>query len=122
MADEKLRKRWQKYNTKRKIYHHQYGSKWSKDNRIRLNEKLLLRRQQKRAWAIASKGSKCQQCGFDNPDALEFHHATDTKEFTIANMVRYNQIRLKQELDKCVLLCANCHSIEHARERRRCNS
>lgn len=63
-------------------------------------------------------GGECSKCGYSrHPSALEFHHLDPTqKDFTIAR-VRLNKLNaeIKKELDKCVILCSNCHREEHAR-------
>lgn len=60
---------------------------------------------------------KCIHCGFDkHPAALHFHHKDPTqKDFSIghAKLTKFNN-KIKKELDKCIVLCANCHSILHA--------
>lgn len=62
------------------------------------------------------KGGKCQQCGYKKCfSALEFHHKNpDEKDFSIAH-TRYTVFNdiTKRELDKCILLCSNCHREEH---------
>lgn len=60
--------------------------------------------------AIAYKGGKCQICGYDRCNrALEFHHVNpEEKLFNISNGIK-SWDKAKAELDKCVLLCANCH-------------
>lgn len=68
---------------------------------------------------IQYKGSKCENCGYCKCNsALQFHH-TDTKEkqFNISS-VRNKKFteKVKQELDKCILLCANCHRQKHNNE------
>lgn len=64
--------------------------------------------------AIRYKGGKCQCCGYNKcPAALEFHHVDPTKkEKSIANM-RRSWKYIKVELDKCVLVCSNCHREIH---------
>lgn len=66
--------------------------------------------------AIEYKGGKCIRCGYNKYyGALEFHHLDPIKkEFTIAK-ARYSSFdkKMKNELDKCVLLCSNCHREEH---------
>jgi hypothetical protein len=62
--------------------------------------------------AIEYKGGQCIRCGYSkSPAALEFHHRDPAqKEFGIAgagNCVAWEKLR--SELDKCDLLCANCH-------------
>lgn len=64
------------------------------------------------------KGGKCQKCGYDKcENALTFHHLNpQEKDFNIAKKYNVSWSKLKNELDKCVLLCANCHAEEHAKE------
>lgn len=69
--------------------------------------------------AVNYKGGKCEICGYNTSlKALEFHHKDpEQKEFSIS---KYRYIKIidgdfKQELDKCLLLCANCHREEHQR-------
>lgn len=61
-------------------------------------------------------GGLCQKCGYCNCiGALEFHHKDPTqKDFTIGRIKSYKWSKtIKDELDKCKLLCANCHREEH---------
>lgn len=58
-------------------------------------------------------GCKCQRCGYDKfIGALEFHHR-DPAEKDPAWSRGWNKIKLKKELDKCDILCANCHREVH---------
>jgi hypothetical protein len=68
-----------------------------------------------RATAIAYKGGKCERCGYNKCQAaLEFHHI-DPAEKDPTNLRAFKKERLFAEVDKCVLLCANCHREEHER-------
>lgn len=65
---------------------------------------------------LVYKGSVCQVCGYNKCDAaLEFHHLDPTqKDFSIADSGRKKlTLSIQQELDKCVLLCSNCHRELH---------
>ena len=74
-------------------------------------------RLQVRDEALAYKGGKCEHCGYDKyRGALEFHHK-DPAQKDPAGLRKYNRTKLFAELDKCVLLCANCHREEHAKLR-----
>lgn len=68
--------------------------------------------------AIEYKGGKCQICGYDKcENSLTFHHLDPSKKsFQISGRYNISWERLKEELDKCILLCANCHGEEHAKE------
>ena len=62
--------------------------------------------------AIEYKGGKCECCGYDKcVSALEFHHLdSSTKEFGIGQKgYTRSWDKNKEELDKCILVCANCH-------------
>jgi hypothetical protein len=61
-------------------------------------------------------GGKCKLCGYSKCyKALQFHHNDPKqKDFTIGSKMRRLCIdKFKKELDKCTLLCANCHSEVH---------
>ena len=66
--------------------------------------------------AIAYKGGKCCICGYDKcKSALDFHHKNgEVKNFglSVRGLTR-SWVRTKKELDKCVLVCANCHREIH---------
>lgn len=65
-------------------------------------------------FALEYKGSKCSVCGYSkNKAALEFHHIDpETKEFKLSNTYVSKENMMK-ELDKCILLCSNCHRETH---------
>jgi 5-methylcytosine-specific restriction endonuclease McrA len=72
------------------------------------------RRRKIKAKAVEYKGGKCQKCGYNKcVSALDFHHIDPTeKDFTISsNSGKWENI--KKELDKCELLCKNCHAELH---------
>lgn len=68
------------------------------------------------AKAIEYGGGKCKICGYSKCfAALEFHHIDPTqKNFEPSKAYKKKWETLKKELDKCALLCANCHREVHA--------
>lgn len=72
--------------------------------------KVAKRRWKIKRQAVEYKGGKCLKCGYDRClRALQFHHReSDKKEFVISRGT-YSWERIKIELDKCDLLCSNCH-------------
>jgi 5-methylcytosine-specific restriction endonuclease McrA len=74
-------------------------------------------RQSTKLRAVADAGGSCRGCGLQDPvDALEFHHRDPaTKEFAVSvDGIPRSWARVKAEVAKCVLLCANCHRETHA--------
>lgn len=61
-------------------------------------------------------GAKCVRCDYNKClDALEFHHIDPTqKEFHLGERRGLSMDKLKVELDKCILICRNCHTEIHA--------
>lgn len=61
--------------------------------------------------------SKCTKCGESNTECLDFHHIDDSnKEEGIGAMLRntmYTLDIIKLEINKCIVLCSNCHREEH---------
>ena len=73
---------------------------------------------QRRLDAIAYKGGKCEHCGYDKyHGALQFHHKDPTQKDPKAFKKTVKQETYFAEVDKCLLLCANCHAEEHERLR-----
>lgn len=80
-------------------------------------EVLKNRRYRIKKLLVEYKGNKCKICGYDKClSALEFHHLEpENKDFTISYNTKYNNLdALKKEVDKCILVCANCHREIHA--------
>lgn len=68
---------------------------------------------------IEYKGGKCEKCGYNKcPAALIFHHLDPAiKDFAIsASGYSRSFAKCKPELDKCIMLCMNCHSEIHYEE------
>jgi hypothetical protein len=66
--------------------------------------------------AVAYKGGKCSRCGYDRClRSLVFHHREPRKKDFSVNAHHFcrSWAQLQQELDKCDLLCANCHGEVH---------
>jgi hypothetical protein len=87
------------------------------DRREYLIEAVRKRRKKVRQMAIDHKGGRCQICGYERcPEALEFHHLDETgKDFGISDKgYTRSWSRIKQEIEKCLLLCANCHREVHS--------
>lgn len=54
----------------------------------------------------------CVRCGETNILCLEFHHLDrDTKKNHVSALKKFGRHTLQKEIDKCVVMCANCHRI-----------
>lgn len=66
--------------------------------------------------AVEYKGGKCEVCGYNKcVAAMDFHHQDSLqKDFGIsAKGITRSWEKTKIELDKCILLCSNCHRETH---------
>jgi len=79
------------------------------------NQALSLKRKELKRQAVEYKGNKCIDCGNTYPDCVyDFHHLDPkAKDFSIAKKSWVSFDSIKDELDKCILLCSNCHRIRH---------
>ena len=98
---------------KRSAYSKQYSQKY-RDAQFKNQRKLEF---------CLYKGGCCSKCGFqaneDTIAAFDFHHVNSSeKEYTPSDMLMMKKERVFKELDKCILLCSNCHRILHHRQYR----
>jgi 5-methylcytosine-specific restriction endonuclease McrA len=81
-----------------------------------LKKAVADRRRKIREMALEYGGGKCIICGYNRcRRAMVFHHLDPTKkDFGLsAEGLTRSWEKTRAELDKCVLLCANCHSEVH---------
>ena len=76
----------------------------------------IVRQTKRKEKCIEYKGGKCIVCGYKKcHQAMVFHHINpEDKKFNISGNHCLSWNRVKQELDKCILLCNRCHSELHA--------
>jgi hypothetical protein len=103
---------------KQAVYSKSYYEKNKKEVIQKINEKKRAHRE----WFTAFKSTlKCTVCGEDRPATLDFHH-TDPKKTNkkVHKLVSdgHTRIRIQKEIDKCIVLCSNCHRIHHHEERK----
>jgi hypothetical protein len=73
------------------------------------------RRKERRIWVDALKlAAACTDCGYDtDARALQFDHVNrGDKLLPVASMLHYDEERLRAEIAKCVIRCANCHRLK----------
>jgi len=96
---------------KKKAYAKQHYEKNKAEYKARAREFTNKNREVLRDWLWDYwKKNPCVDCGETDPIVLEFDHQRD-KEFNIATMTSksVSLTRLKKEVAKCDVRCANCH-------------
>lgn len=106
-SDKCREKNWREKNRERLRKHQK---KYREINKEKIRKKQ--KRRQKRLDNYKTKLG-CQYCGYNKyAIILQFHHKFG-KDFHIDNNRFIISERTKKELEKCILLCANCHKEEH---------
>lgn len=86
----------------------------------KINTKLS--KERKKEWYILYKESlKCSKCSFNHPAIIDFHHIDPSKkDFGISSMFKKgkNENEIREEIEKCIPLCSNCHRIFHYLEKK----
>jgi len=112
---EKHIKQWRKDNS-------EHVRQYYLDNIERINERRSELKAKKRQYVNNYKLSKgCSVCGYNKcAGALDFHHEGN-KEVNISEGIScgISWKRIKEEIKKCDILCANCHRELHAKEEAR---
>lgn len=79
----------------------------------------ILRNEKRRMIDLYKLGKGCELCGYKKcASALDFHHCFGPKEFSISSFISGNGslVRIFAEIQKCKLLCRNCHMETHLLE------
>jgi hypothetical protein len=86
-----------------------------RDRAAYLSQATTKRRRKIKLFAIEYKGGKCVVCGYNRcVGALDLHHIKGEKKFLIStDAYLHSWEEIKRELNKCVLLCSNCHRELH---------
>lgn len=95
----------------------QHYKSWTKDQgwvEAKRERGRSLAREAKRR-AVDYMGGGCHDCGNVYPDYVyDFHHLSgDTKVDNPSAVLKRSWESAKEELDKCVMVCANCHRERH---------
>ena len=95
-AGRRASKKWREKNKqKRKLYHYE--------------------RNEERKSFIDSMKTPCVACGEEDHICIDFHHIEpEKKSFAISKSTGRSIKSIKEEIEKCVCLCANCHRKLHA--------
>lgn len=93
-----------------------YRQKHYQDNKEHCDSKNLERAREVKRKLVEYMGGKCQHCnGIFHDVVYDFHHIDpETKEVS-ANLRHRSYESALKEVNKCIMLCSNCHRTEHAR-------
>lgn len=92
-----------------------YNKRYQSENLDEITEKKKLKRAERRAMLLAIKSAGCSRCNEKHPACIDFHHLDPSvKETCVGVAVNRNWSwdRVLCEIEKCELLCANCHRKE----------
>lgn len=94
-----------------------YKEKGNRSKKICASCIVINWRRRLKQRAIDYKGGKCIICGYNKCNgSLVFHHVDhEDKDFSVASGSIRSWKRVKKELDKCVIVCMNCHGELHSK-------
>ena len=103
-----------------KEYHAYKSREWyarltPEEHLIRNRTRSQKRRDKKTKW-VQKFGSKCHDCNLTFVDCVfDFHHVdiNGRGKQDPQKLFMLSDKRIKEELDKCIMLCANCHRMRH---------
>jgi len=110
------KKKISKYKELNKEKHREYYKEYNQLNKEKKAEYYRELREKNKAICVEYLGGKCVKCG--DTERLEFDHIKrEGKKYSIGGKVTNNLNNLKEELNKCQLLCYDCHKIKTKSER-----
>lgn len=94
-----------------------YSRKWYLANKDTQYKRVKANQKRIKNWVKEYKKTlKCSRCPETHPATFDFHHRDPSQKTTnIAHIYQkgWGLERIQEELDKCDVLCANCHRKEH---------
>ena len=103
----------------RKAYHKLRSRKHYEENKKEVIKKTADKKKQfKEEWRAFKATLKCTICEENHPATLDFHHKDPAqKDGNIHRFVSNGQFKkVREEIKKCIVLCANCHRKHHYNE------
>jgi len=98
----------QEHKPKRKEFYEKNKERLLEYQKNRYNELLNVFQKWKRTL-------KCSRCGESDHACLDFHHSNPAeKEVGVIRQITKSMSSVLRELQKCVIVCANCHRRIHA--------
>jgi hypothetical protein len=104
-----------------------YWRAWYENNKDREDYKASNKatkkriKKERRSWYLELKSTlQCEHCKIDDFRVLDFHHRDPllkTKEVSLLALRAASKEKILSEIEKCKVLCSNCHRIEHWKDR-----
>jgi hypothetical protein len=98
----------------------EYHKEWYQQHKEEVIERRKKRQLEMHNWFRQYKSTLyCMDCGVSHPAVLQFHHRNRAdKSFTISSVIsRASSIKqIVNEIEKCDVVCVNCHTKRHWRE------
>lgn len=104
-------------------YQRKYIKEHYRKNKEYYKEKATLRNKKiyKQTTAFINRyklWKGCVDCGYKNhPQALHFDHISGLKLNNVSSLKNYSLKKVKEEIRKCCVRCANCHAVVTAERR-----
>jgi hypothetical protein len=89
---------------------------WARENRVKVNASVRRRMRERRDLIQRIKSERgCIDCGETHPAALDFHHRDGERKVHVVSKMcaQFSLVRLMEEIDKCDVMCCNCHRKLH---------
>ena len=101
-------------------WYQKYGKAHYEKNKAAYIARADARKKQGREEFAAFKATlSCTKCGESHPATLDFHHVVRKPENRKVHRLIANgqyEAAMKEIQEKCVVLCSNCHRIEHYKD------
>ena len=103
---------------KRREYERKYYQKNKEKRKQSFRRSAEKRYAELKEWFNEYKSTlKCEKCPEEDPVCLDFHHNNPGKKeisISVALRRRYSKKKIMEEIEKCIVICANCHRKLHA--------
>ena len=114
-STDKERESYRKYHQQHREERNAKSRKYHQEHKDEINRRHRQDQQERKQKFLEwKKQFQCEKCGESHPVCLDFHHINGAdKIVSVGKMKSNSEEKIKEELKKCVVLCANCHRKLH---------
>jgi hypothetical protein len=99
-------------------YQRKYQNEWYKNQSIEYKQRQKILKEKRveanKQFLIEKRSVPCFCCQEIHPqEIMEFHHIDGSPEARVSHLTGNSRKRLQEEVDKCVVVCPNCHTKIH---------